>query len=43
MEKRELINRILDKLNNEELRSIWLFLNGATGYTGLEEENERQR
>lgn len=43
MKYREFINRILDKLNDKELRSTYFFLQGLTGYTGLEEENERQR
>lgn len=38
MKYRERINKILDKQDDEELCSIWFFLNGRTGYAGLEEE-----
>lgn len=33
--QRENIDKILDKLNDEELRSVWLFLVGRTGYSGM--------
>lgn len=39
MKDRERIIRILNKLNDEELRCIYIFISGYTGYTGWEEEH----
>lgn len=36
MDYRELINRILNKLEDEQIRLIYIFIKGYTGYTGWE-------